>query len=176
MKVSNTPWMPQEEIEWLDKFLNKEMIVFEYGSGGSTLYVARKAKEIVSVEYQLQWYLSVKVALIKNRLRNCKLILARPTRVNSLGRDYASSDPVLKGFSFQKFVTAIDEHPRESFDLVIVDGRARNTCILHALPKVKKGGFIFLDDSGRQEYNLGKSLLNKYHKTELSRATVWQVD
>ena len=40
--------------------------------------------------------------------------------------------------------------PDESFDLVIVDGYARPSCVLHAIPKIRRGGHLLLDDSDRE--------------------------
>ncbi len=54
------PWVNFATKEWLDKNLNKEMIVFEYGAGGSTLYYAKKVKKVISVEHDFSWYKTVK--------------------------------------------------------------------------------------------------------------------
>lgn len=45
------------------------------------------------------------------------------------------------------YVHAIDTEPDRSFDLVIVDGQDRHDCVLAAMPKVRSGGMLLLDDS-----------------------------
>jgi predicted O-methyltransferase YrrM len=51
--------------------------------------------------------------------------------------------------AFRKYAAAILGYPDESFDLVFVDGEAscRDWCIANALPKIKPGGYLLLDDS-----------------------------
>ena len=46
-----TPWITFRAIDWLDAFLKPDMDVFEYGAGGSTLYLAKRARRVVSVEH-----------------------------------------------------------------------------------------------------------------------------
>ena len=86
-----------------------------------------------------------------------------------------SSDPNINSFSFKKFVTTIDQYPDHYFDLVFVDGRARNSCIKHAIPKVKNGGYILLDDSDRKSYQKGKDYLKKIKEINLNNAIVWKI-
>src|SRR2546422_3046256 len=38
------PWMVFKAVRWLDSYLNSEMNVFEYGTGGSTVFVARRGR------------------------------------------------------------------------------------------------------------------------------------
>ncbi|HLI94422.1 MAG TPA: hypothetical protein VKU83_12450, partial [Puia sp.] len=47
---------------------------------------------------------------------------------------------------------AIDVYPDSHFDVIIVDGRARPSCIKHALPKLKPGGWLLVDNSDRSYY------------------------
>jgi hypothetical protein len=49
-------------------------------------------------------------------------------------------------------VSTIDRFEDESFDLVLVDGRARVAAVRHAMPKVRPGGLLVLDDAERPRY------------------------
>jgi hypothetical protein len=40
--------------------------------------------------------------------------------------------------SFEEYVRKIDVYPDESFDLVVVDGRARTACRYHTIKKIKR--------------------------------------
>ncbi len=75
---------------------------------------------------------------------------------------YLSSDNNHKNKSFKKYVEIINNYPNNYFDLIIIDGRARNACMNHALSKVKNNGFILLDNSEREEYVLGANLLKDF--------------
>src|SRR4051812_14883663 len=44
------PWFSYAAIDFLDAALRTNMTVFEYGSGGSTLFFAKRAKSVFTVE------------------------------------------------------------------------------------------------------------------------------
>lgn len=56
------------------------------------------------------------------------------------------------GFNFSAYVKAIEAYTDASFDLVIVDGRVRHSCITHAISKVKKVGLLLVDNADRNYY------------------------
>ncbi|MEA2488493.1 MAG: hypothetical protein QOH21_285, partial [Acidobacteriota bacterium] len=49
------PWMTFGAIDFLDGYLQPGMRVFEYGSGGSTLFYLRHGASVVSVEHDAEW-------------------------------------------------------------------------------------------------------------------------
>ena len=51
-----TPWISFSAIELLKKITRPDMRVFEYGSGGSTMFWISRVKELISVEHDLSWY------------------------------------------------------------------------------------------------------------------------
>jgi hypothetical protein len=87
--------------------------------------------------------------------------------------------------NFESYVKTIDDYADEHFDLVVVDGRARTACVLQALPKVRRGGFLLLDDSYRGEYSPAMAALagqgrNDFrglapYNTDLGQTTVWEI-
>lgn len=54
----------------------------------------------------------------------------------------------------------IKKFPDNYFDIVLVDGRSRPSCLFHSLNKVKKGGLLVLDNAER-EYYLCKGIIDK---------------
>src|SRR5208283_402812 len=44
------PWFSQSAIDFLESYVKPSMRVFEYGSGGSTIFFARRAKSVDSIE------------------------------------------------------------------------------------------------------------------------------
>jgi hypothetical protein len=46
-----------------------------------------------------------------------------------------------------KYVTEIESSPDESLDFCLIDGHYRQACLRACLPKLKKGGFLIVDDS-----------------------------
>jgi predicted O-methyltransferase YrrM len=55
------------------------------------------------------------------------------------------------GLDFSRYVAEIDDH-EGSFDLVVIDGRAREACLARALPRLAGGGLIVFDNTRRRRY------------------------
>ncbi|MDX1966448.1 MAG: class I SAM-dependent methyltransferase [Planctomycetaceae bacterium] len=147
------PWVTYPALSWLDQNVTPDMRVFEFGSGGSTLYFAERAAEVFSVEHDPEWHAAVCAALAADDLRNCRLQLIEATSAQPGKPDlYAAERKPVIGRRFEAYARAIDAHPDASFDLVIVDGWARLACIQHALPKIKPGGHLLLDNSEWPEF------------------------
>ena len=91
--------------------------------------------------------------------------------------DFVSKDKKSAGLSFEDYVKAIDTFPEEYFDLVVVDGRVRNCCVKRAIPHVKKGGYLIVDNTDRSYYLAPfPELLNssKWEKTEFQGPVFFQ--
>jgi hypothetical protein len=147
-----TPWITYGAIHFLESHLRPDMRVFEYGSGGSSLFFARRVREGISIEHDPAWAAEVKQALVDQRLANWTVQLVEPSNDGSGGdpsdpASYTSSDAPQVGRSFRAYAAAIDKFPDDSFDLVMIDGRARPACFVHARPKVKPGGWLLLDNA-----------------------------
>lgn len=168
------PWVTFEAKEWIEAFLiqnhSKEMIVFEYGSGGSTIFFARRVLKVFSVEHNPAWYRVIRNILQKRNVSNCKYLLMEPQSVPVCISDatdpYSYASQEYASMSFEAYVKSIDACLNKCFDLVFIDGRARPSCILHARNKVKPGGFIILDNSERDYYSLGKELLSDWERMD----------
>lgn len=134
------------------------MVVFEYGSGGSSLFLASKVKHVYSVEHSEAWFADIQNTIKETRFKNLSYKLVQPEPVSSVLNDcgnpdlYRSCMIEYNAYSFEKYVKSIDQYPDQFFDLVIVDGRARPSCIKHAVRKIKKNGVLLLDNANRSYY------------------------
>lgn len=153
------PWMAFAAIDFLTKISFPEMKIFEYGSGGSTLFWAAHASTVISIEHDVDWYTQMKNILINKGIHNTIYTLAPAEPDNLFDQKdfknpdaYISSDKIYNGQKFETYVKMIDNYPDEAFDVVIVDGRARPSCIQHAIPKVRNGGYLVVDNSERTYY------------------------
>jgi predicted O-methyltransferase YrrM len=153
------PWLTFAAIRRLNRILRPSMRIFEYGSGGSTLFFARRAASVTSIEHDPHWSEIVATSLQTHGYSNCELRLIQPCKTDGdFGGDpsdpgaYGTSDVSLSGFSFLNYASSIDTYPDGHFDLVCIDGRARPSCFKHALPKVTIGGYIVWDNSERETY------------------------
>ncbi|EKD66861.1 MAG: hypothetical protein ACD_49C00005G0003 [uncultured bacterium (gcode 4)] len=167
------PWIVFEAKDWLDEHLKSNMKVFEWGSGGSTFYFSKRVDEIVSIEYNKEWYSKVIEAISIENIKNCKYFFIEPKR-NFIAKflPYHSSTYISKTFKeyeglfFNEYVKKIDQFPDEYFDLIFIDGRSRSSCIAHSIKKIKRGGFLMLDNSERKLYESEMKKLNKYKRID----------
>jgi hypothetical protein len=149
------PWLTYDAIGFLEQYLAPGMRIFEWGAGGSTLFLSRRASEGVSIEHDDAWATAVARRVDGRRWRvQCIPPAARPDP------RYASQDPDHRARSFADYVQAIAACSDGTLDLVLVDGRARVACVRQALAKVKPGGVLVLDNSDRPEYAEALALLD----------------
>ncbi|OYW13043.1 MAG: hypothetical protein B7Z55_17520 [Planctomycetales bacterium 12-60-4] len=181
------PWVTYPALSWLDQNVTSTMRVFEFGSGGSTLYFAERTAEVFSVEHDPEWHAAVCQALSAANLTNCHLQVTQATAAIPGAADpYAAERKPELGNRFEAYARSIDAHPDASFDLVVVDGWARLACIQHALPKVKPGGFLLLDNSEWPEFQAAHDWLWDYSGERFPglgpfgaqpwETTVWRID
>lgn len=185
------PWMSFKVIRWLDQYLKPEMDVFEYGSGGSTPFIARRVRRLVSVEHDRRWYDLVARTLREQELWNCDLTFVPPARNPPVASipygptSFTSFALWTRGYSFEAYARSIEEYPDRSFDLVLVDGYSRPSAVNCALPKVRRGGYLLLDDSDREYAWPALPLLESFPRTDfvgaapfqrnLQQASVWRL-
>lgn len=139
------PWWSYSAIHALDAFLWKGARVFEYGSGGSTLYLLKQGARITVIEDDESWYKEI-VSRIPERLHGA-------IDMRLVACDWSDAG----GFSGSDYLNALT--PGE-FDLVIVDGPdpdfgKRPLCFHHAETCIREGGLIVLDDFWRYRSLLG---------------------
>lgn len=154
------PWLSFGAIKFLNNIARPEMLVFEYGSGGSTFFWSSKVKHVISIEHERKWYDIIQEELKRDNIKNVEYILAEAeadlefsSKDFANPKHYISSDPLFKEKKFENYAKQIDRFPDQLFDIVIVDGRARPSCILHAVSKVKENGFLIVDNSERNHYS-----------------------
>ena len=155
----NTPWTSPGSILIFNKLLNKNMTGFEYGSGKSTIYFAKRINHLVSVEHEENWYNMVSARISDENLQHVQYhLIARneETEVSEepeFQRHYATE---LQDFQYRKSYYAyfqfILNFPDDHFNFVLVDGRARVECALNSIPKIKPGGCLIVDNSERERY------------------------
>jgi len=133
------PWFAYAAIDFLKDSLEPRMSVCEYGSGGSTLFFARRAQSVFSIENNPKWHELVSRRLEEKAISNVTLRLC----------PFDFKNPV--GFEDSEYLRAL---PAASFDVIVVDGseewtQVRPACFRKAEERIKPGGMIVVDDSWR---------------------------
>jgi predicted O-methyltransferase YrrM len=125
------PWIVPEAFEYLKDIVKLNWHVFEWGSGGSTIWFAQRCREVVSIEYRRKWK------------RRAERKIARLNLVHQAMVILASGD---------EYINAIDDEDFGKWDLIFIDGerKHRKRCIEKAMTKLAPGGYIMVDNSNWQ--------------------------
>ncbi len=143
--VPDLPWLPYQAASIVANACPRT--AFEWGSGGSTVWLAEMGAFVTSVEHRQEWHDAVWAELEKRKLA-AELVL-EPYEEGQIGPDpsdpehYKSASTELGKVNFRRYCHAIDG--RGKFDLVLVDGMARASCLWHGASHVRPGGWLVLD-------------------------------
>ena len=145
------PWWTFGAIDHVDAILRERgahMTVFEYGSGASTLWLARRCRMVYSVEHDPDW--AGQARLLCEGHANASISSVPATQAVPSTR-CRSQRAGWTNLSFDRYVESIRTHPFD-FDLIVIDGRCRAECLSEAMRKLKDGGLIVFDNSNRRRY------------------------
>jgi len=122
------PWFTYPAIDYLKSIDLSRKTVFEFGSGNSTIFWAKRCKKVISVEHDKKWYEKTlsKLKELRQNQKRAELIFA----------------PTKKGYleSIKKY--------KNNFDIIVIDGLYREQCARkEILEKLKTKGWIVLDNS-----------------------------
>ena len=165
--LDKVPWITFSSISFLNNYLKEGMKVFEFGTGGSTLFFLERGTNVVSIEHDVEWAAKVRES-VNSDSKEWVLTIVEPDLEKDFSNrrfdnpyDYISSDKRYFDMSFRKYVSTIDSYPDKFFDLIMIDGRARPSCLVHALKKVNVGGVIVLDNTDRERYLSTMNLIKR---------------
>jgi hypothetical protein len=117
------PWFTYPAIEYLQQLDLSTRSIFEWGTGYSSLFFAKRAKEVISVESDKLWFDQIdKIKLSNNHL---------------FFRD-----------DLNEYVSIISSF-KKAFDIIIIDGKEREKCSEVSNYYIKDDGLIILDNSDR---------------------------
>lgn len=148
----DVPWWTFDSMDLVAEHLRDrpDATVLEWGSGASTAWLARRAGRVTAVEHDPAWAAQVR-RLVGG---NASVVTVPPVPVPaSVGAEATtgSRKAGFEGLDFTDYVSAIDAVPG-SFDLIVIDGRAREACLRRALPRLADDGVIVFDNVDRQRY------------------------
>lgn len=145
----DVPWWTFRASDEVAAFLAKHpgARVFEWGSGASTAWLARRAGSVTSVEHDPAWAEIVRPVLTGT----ATVRVVEPVAASGQPGEELSQKAGFEGLDFGAYVRAVDEtHGR--FDLIVVDGRARSACFRHAIMRLAPGGVLVFDNVDRRRY------------------------
>ena len=143
----DVPWWTFDAADLVESWLlvHPGARVFEWGSGASTLWLAARAGSVHSVEHHAGWAEVLAPWLPANVVLH---VVEAPA---STQPRLVSAKPGHAGMDFTDYVAAIDDVPGD-FDVVVIDGRAREACLARAVDRLAPGGVIVFDNVDRKRY------------------------
>ena len=133
------PWFSYAAIDFLKQHIKQHMTVCEYGSGGSTIFFAKRLASVFSIEDNAQWFELVTRRLQEKEILNATVELC----------PFNFKNPA--GFEKSAYLNAVPDQP---FDIYVIDGseeweQVRPVCFQHVEERIRPGGMIIVDDSWR---------------------------
>jgi len=129
------PWYQYAAIDFLGERVDADHRVFEFGSGNSTLWWARRTASVTAVEHEPAWATTVRetapenVTLLEIALEPDGEYSRTPARTGA------------------------------RHEIVVIDGRDRVNCAYRCLDALTDDGVIVWDDSQRRRYRPGLDFL-----------------
>ena len=148
------PYLKYREVEIFKEIFDnlKPETILEWGAGFSTLQFPAMLKhpfKWYSFEHDEEWYSQ----LIKMKQNPDVTIILRKAN------KFPYSDEHGDG-SYEDFIDYIETPDNGiKYDLIIIDGRARNECLLKSMQIISEGGIILMHDINRKRYH---KYLNKF--------------
>ena len=137
---TEAPWWNSRAIHYLSQNVRPGDNAFEWGSGGSTIWLRRRGLIVTSIEHDPEW-----AAKVLDRCPEAGITLIKGTPNGTLRSEQEFRS---KGRNFfDEYVAAVDELSDESVDVMIVDGLCRLECMRRGKPKIKPGSILVVNDT-----------------------------
>ena len=145
----DVPWWTYDAIDEVEAWLarRQDARAFEWGSGASTIWLAKRVADVRSVEHHAGFGRLIQQQLTGNPSAILDIIEPEPAEWPEIG----SSKEGHRHLDFTQYVRHIDL-VGGTFDLIVVDGRAREACLAAALPHLADDGLIVFDNTLRRRY------------------------
>jgi hypothetical protein len=164
------PWWPFVATNFIEKKIcNRQISVFEWGSGASTVWLSRRAQHVVSVEHDEDWTIAMTAELETRDIKNVSLQLQSALATES--PQVVSGKNGFSNLDFSRYTQAINDF--QGFDLIVIDGRARVDCWEEARHHLNKGGLVVFDNYNRNRYNFELDGFRAHYFSGLTPASVW---
>lgn len=141
------PSFHKNDLEMFKKYVAKATNYFEFGSGGSTVYVSKQKniKSICSVESCRVWHDKVKKLITRDTIQYIFI------NMNTLPDTWGYPGPNSSKESWISYSGALNK----SVDLILIDGRFRVACALQCFSIIDNNTIILFDDFlNRPEYHI----------------------
>jgi predicted O-methyltransferase YrrM len=130
------PWITQDAIAALTTLLQPTDDGLEFGSGGSTIWLARHSRSVRSVEAFDPWYEPLQKRLAAEGVTNATVELVSAPQLGYRSDAHRNA-----------YVNAYPDIAPESLGFVFDDGEYRDAAALRGITLLKPGGVLVLDNA-----------------------------
>jgi len=133
------PWYTYPSIDFLKYRKYEDKVILEFGGGQSTLWWATKAKHVVTLEGDKEWYEKIKGGM-----------------PNNVDLCYVSMES--KETNVSQVKDSLETKQYSKYDVIIIDGLYRYEMIEIALCRLKDDGILVCDNADAEEYGFYEGL------------------
>ncbi|MGB7293175.1 MAG: hypothetical protein WBD99_13460 [Thermodesulfobacteriota bacterium] len=138
------PWYTYPCIDFLKYRSYEDKYVLEFGGGQSTIWWAKRAKKVITLEGDREWYEKIKTSIPDN-----------------VDLEYVSMEN--KDINVSQVKTVLEAKQNSKYDVIVIDGLFRYEMIEIALTLMKDEGLIICDNAE------GFGLYEGFKKSGLNR-------
>jgi len=133
--IDYLPRLNLQIVEFLKKIITPDSLIFETGSGNSTIWFGKQAKKVVTLEDDEDWYKKIQKLIKKEKLWNVKIYF----------------DP---DYPKKQFGDILQNEDIIEYDIVLHDGPSKVKSRIEAMKFihhfVKAGGYLIVDDANQR--------------------------
>lgn len=161
------PLMHKLEYKLVEKYLNKNDILLEWGSGSSTIYFSGLVKGVLSIEHDIDYYNQVKKIVDFYNINNIQLFYVKGNMVVDQKKHRFEA--------FENYIK-LPLDKKLKFTKVLIDGRARKYCAMLISEIISDNELIFIHDfnyndvEGYVDDDYFSDILNCYDVIEFERS------
>lgn len=156
---SFTPLMHFAEYKLIEKYINENDTLLEWGAGNSTIYFSGLVKKLISIEHDKDYYDLIKKSVDAFNIENVDLYFI---------------PPVAGSNRKEHLVNYIELPVKESFEFtkILIDGRGRKYCADFIWDYIDENVIVFIHDfnhsdvEGYEDENYFSDILSKYEIVE----------
>ena len=146
----------KEKYETIRKYLKENTTMLEWGSGYSTIALSKEVKHIYTVEHSLYWFNLIKILASILQIENITILGAGPQNKDK--------DEKIK---FATYIRAPEilkqQYDCQKFNIVLIDGIARNHCLESIIPFLYDDSVVMVDDCDR-DYETYRDIISESYE------------
>lgn len=136
--------MNEWEYRFIEKYLEPNDVLLEWGSGNSTIYWSGLVSKVISIEHDIDWINDLSKVIDAYGIKNVELHHVPAHSPNPIPCRYEQFKDYINYPNKKKF----------KYNRVLIDGRARKYCAKAIWEKVSDDCILFIHDFNRPDYQM----------------------